>query len=61
MEPVLLLSGIREMISAQVRVMTTTDPEEKRIAGEIYTVNEEAVLDQLERIDAHFHPERYAR
>ena len=61
MDPEILLSGIREMISAGVRLHIATDPEEKRIAGELYTANEGVVRDHLERIDAHFHPARYAR
>ena len=61
MNPEILLSGIREMISAGVRLQVATDPEEKRIAGELYTINEGVVRDQLERIDAHFHPSRYAK
>lgn len=47
MNPETLLSGIREMISAQVRLVTTADPDEKRIAGELYTTNEAVVLDEL--------------
>jgi gamma-glutamylcyclotransferase (GGCT)/AIG2-like uncharacterized protein YtfP len=47
MTPETLLSGIREMISAGVRLQVATDPEEKRIAGELYTVNEGVVLEGL--------------
>lgn len=50
-----MLSGIREMISAQVRVMTTTDPDEKRIAGDLYTTNEAIVHNQLKLIQRHSH------
>ena len=52
MKPETLLSGIREMISAGVRLQVATDPEEKRIAGELYTVNEGVVLEGLANLHA---------
>ena len=33
----------------------------QQVAGEFYTINENIVRDQLEHIDAHFHPDRYAK
>lgn len=55
MDPEILLSGIREMVSAGVRIQTTTDPDEKRIAGELYTTNESIVHNQLKLIAHHRH------
>lgn len=52
MDPETLLSGIREMISAGARLATATDPEERRIAGSLYTINEGVVLDQLTKLHA---------
>lgn len=42
-----LVSGIREMIAAAVRQATAATDEEKKIAGELYTVNERVVSDGI--------------
>lgn len=61
MNPEILLSGIREMIAVGIRLALAQSAEEKGIAGNLYTINEGVVRDQLEHIDAHFHPHRYAK
>lgn len=56
MDPEILLSGIREMISAAIRQALAEGEEERNIAGDLYTINEGVVKDQLTRLHA-FHLE----
>lgn len=50
MDPEILLSGIREMIAAGVRLQVATDHDEKRTAGELYTLNEGVVRESLKML-----------